>query len=446
MSKTVNCWVMAAWIVAFIGMGALGDSTVASEPEPPPALQRRTTANSTNSATQTPSTDDGPWNDYQSAPTGGAGRRHPSQGLRAMDRWWERDIPVVEAPAGSEQWKARPDGWSGDSAAVAGSSPPNDWVPGEPVDYDPFASERLALAPPEGDPAILTCIRFLDGSEIESAPVLQPLLKRLREEGFEIPKKPQCTAMLLAGVIQVGDAERVEALTLANLPFMSQLYLNSVGGNLTEGMRIGRVARRYYVMTEAPWSWGPHLSASIGGDPAPPGSVCASACFFAWLGGVSRGGHLLGIHRPFPPVREMQRLSPRQADGLYRGLSETIGSYLREMGVSAHWLDDMMKIASDDVHMIPEEQVKAEFLGAAHELWGSDIPSLAQWKYSQCGALSRQESMDLYDFGIDRIMGRTQKNMEGYRSYLERRQADILACGRNAVVLARWKMRTATSR
>jgi hypothetical protein len=192
------------------------------------------------------------------------------------------------------------------------------------------------------------------------------MVEQLESEGYVVPKGSVCAIAQLSGPIGDGDADQLETLVIANLPFLSQVELNSRGGSVAEAMKIGRLARRYYLKTNAPSYWipgdpepGPHWHRHLQGAMSvfAPGAVCASSCFFAWLGGVTRSGDIIGIHRPFPPINDMQRMSPDQAGRLYRNVSDTIRIYLAEVEASAHWLDDMMKISSDDILMLSQEQL-----------------------------------------------------------------------------------------
>jgi hypothetical protein len=125
---------------------------------------------------------------------------------------------------------------------------------------------------------------------------------------------------MLIGAIETGDARAIESLLQANRPFLGRLELNSNGGSVNEAMQIGRVARRYYLETEAPSTIPEHgerrywFNAEVKDA---TDALCASACFFAWLGGVNRTGDILAIHRPFPPAVEMKKLSPAEADKLF---------------------------------------------------------------------------------------------------------------------------------
>lgn len=81
-------------------------------------------------------------------------------------------------------------------------------------------------------------------------------------------------AILATGEVRAGDADRLLNY-LRTLPKKQNtaIYLSSPGGNLYEGMRLGRLFRRERIKTV------------IEG-----GEMCASACALAFLGGRDRQG------------------------------------------------------------------------------------------------------------------------------------------------------------
>jgi hypothetical protein len=80
----------------------------------------------------------------------------------------------------------------------------------------------------------------------------------------------------ISGEIMQGDAERIrEAVDLNLQPKQRGIFFSfdSPGGNLLEGVRIGRlIASRSEITT------------SLVGTPDHSNAICASACVFAYLG------------------------------------------------------------------------------------------------------------------------------------------------------------------
>lgn len=98
---------------------------------------------------------------------------------------------------------------------------------------------------------------------------------------FSLRQSPE-PAILASGEITTGDAARFEALVSRLRPRPSVVYFASNGGLIVESMKLGLALR----------SAG--FASRIG-----PGATCASACVFAFLGGVIRevdGSARVGVH------------------------------------------------------------------------------------------------------------------------------------------------------
>jgi hypothetical protein len=102
------------------------------------------------------------------------------------------------------------------------------------------------------------------------------------------------------------------------------LVLNSRGGNWSEGIEIGNIARNYGLYTASPLDlsggrdyianscssfeiingkFTPKRSSySMFSNGKPEGDTnceCTSACALIWAGGIIRGGNRVGFHRPY---------------------------------------------------------------------------------------------------------------------------------------------------
>lgn len=131
--------------------------------------------------------------------------------------------------------------------------------------------------------------------------------------GAEIQAFATGTDLILVAVegdIVEGDYERfIQATAGVQL---AGVVLSSDGGNLQEGLRIGREIRRRGFVTGVA-----------------PDFACASACALIWLGGVSRfmaPSALIGFHAAF---RETSY--GRSESGVANAL---VGAYLSELGLS----------------------------------------------------------------------------------------------------------------
>jgi len=115
--------------------------------------------------------------------------------------------------------------------------------------------------------------------------------------------------VVLEGEIVQGDADRfLETVRAIDL---GAVLLKSPGGNLVEGLLIGRAIRASGFTTGVA-----------------PGTACASACALAWLGGETRymdPTALVGFHAAY--VEENGRVSE---SGVGNAL---VGAYLNELGL-----------------------------------------------------------------------------------------------------------------
>src|SRR5258708_31112436 len=62
----------------------------------------------------------------------------------------------------------------------------------------------------------------------------------------------RCLTGTLSGPISKGDYDKVVTLLRANHPFLSDFVLVSLGGDVDEALKIGRLFRKYLVGTGAP--------------------------------------------------------------------------------------------------------------------------------------------------------------------------------------------------
>jgi len=116
--------------------------------------------------------------------------------------------------------------------------------------------------------------------------------------------------------------------------------LNSPGGSLGGGLALGEAIRRYGMSTEV----GSNPGTEQAYDRGLPG-ICASACVFAYLGGVYRwlnDRSKLGVHRY--AKADPAEVSPDDMDNAQIA-SGAIVSYLQQMGVDAELLSIMAETA-----------------------------------------------------------------------------------------------------
>jgi membrane-bound ClpP family serine protease len=105
------------------------------------------------------------------------------------------------------------------------------------------------------------------------------------EFAVSAPNEHHITTINIAGVFQKGDEEKFRIALTRVLPLLGIVVLESPGGNLQAGLKIGREisARSYSTVVKA-------------------GTTCASACALAWLAGDRRymaPGAKIGFHAAY---------------------------------------------------------------------------------------------------------------------------------------------------
>ena len=156
-----------------------------------------------------------------------------------------------------------------------------------------------------------------------------------------------------SGPIQVGDAERFAAFVRDRGLDSARVVFNSPGGSLVEGIKLGRLIRRLGFDTAIGSA---NTSAEV-----PPSTICASACAYAFAGGVLRfvpENGTLGLHQ-FRSER-----GPGVTEGAAQTVSGLLVSYLSEMGVDAKAF--ALAAVTDPEEVVWLSSQEAESLGFAN--------------------------------------------------------------------------------
>ena len=134
------------------------------------------------------------------------------------------------------------------------------------------------------------------------------------------------------------------------------IYLNSPGGNLVAGMRLGELFRKGKFATDVGTTSPMPGSGKVVASRLDPG-ICMSACAYAFLGGVNRGAKAgeLGFHQFYSPpsTGEAVLKSPDKPDDastaqLIVGL---IAIYLKEMGIDPEVLFLASSTSASDLYL-----------------------------------------------------------------------------------------------
>lgn len=179
--------------------------------------------------------------------------------------------------------------------------------------------------------------------------------------------------IFFSGEIRAGDAERFAVLA-ARLPVVSNLTINTSGGDVGEAIRLAELVK------------GLHIDVLV-----QKGGYCVSACFFIFLEGYSRisswaqdDGSLqsnerraypfgpVGIHRPYFSSTAGDVGSIKRQEEVMR----KVRSYLNVRAVPQHLIDEMMGRPSNDIYWLTERDLK---------LIGDYGPGVEEALVARCG-------------------------------------------------------------
>lgn len=190
------------------------------------------------------------------------------------------------------------------------------------------------------------------------------------------------TQIMIVGQIVQGDYDRfVAALKRQSRYVPFAVNIVSLGGNVQEAIRIGRLIRALSLATNAPnrADYAPEARAMVCNEAAAIDAsspcTCVSACFLIWAGGVVRSGNDIHIHRIAFDKSFYGSLSPAQAQNKYQeGLNE-VHAYLRDMEIPDSIYEKMVNMPS--YATVPLEDADS------NPLWTT--PSFGEWMTARCG-------------------------------------------------------------
>lgn len=149
-----------------------------------------------------------------------------------------------------------------------------------------------------------------------------------------VPTGTPVDMLIVQGEIVSGDADRF--LNIIRSVEIGAVLLESPGGNLLEGLMIGRAIRARGFSTGVA-----------------PETACASACALAWLAGKSRYMHptsLVGFHAAY--IEENGRTSE---SGVGNAL---VGAYLNELGLGFDAVVLVASAAPDEMNWLNAAKAK----------------------------------------------------------------------------------------
>ncbi len=233
------------------------------------------------------------------------------------------------------------------------------------------------------------------------------------------PIRATCQTALLQGQIEPGDYDRFKDIVERNHPFLSDIYVNSPGGDVLEAMRIGRLIRKLLLEVTAPSYLDTEADREQAANPssrvqartslwlidtnlnqqrvicsgAPDACGCASACILIWVAGGKRNGDVLGLHRPTFKDQRFASMGADEAQRAYRNALEAMTQYLKEMEAPTQFADDLVNTPSSDVTWTEP----VDTIASAGSNYGYP-PSIAEWLVANCGSYTAQQKLGIIDF------------------------------------------------
>lgn len=193
----------------------------------------------------------------------------------------------------------------------------------------------------------------LGASAQDNVPTIQPMRFMLIETDVDCPS---CRYIRAAGDIEHFTAAQFRQFVRAyglegqNLTVM----LNSPGGDVIAGLRLGRAFRQHGFNTQV----GRSQRLPQGGYQMHTGD-CASACTFAFLGGVERYAQddVIGVHRFRPGHLEPdERIIMRPGDD---ALAAMIKVFALDMGVDVTFIDLSLAVPPADLRYLSNGELRA---------------------------------------------------------------------------------------
>ena len=171
----------------------------------------------------------------------------------------------------------------------------------------------------------------------------------------------EALVITIDGPFEHGSADRFRQWLETEQPEGFRVRLNSPGGVLAEGMRIGSIIREYEFWTEV----GAVVHPEGENFPKETPGYCASACALAFLGGVHRSPEAvdkLGFHQFFGGVNS-ESLARLSAEEIYSStlsesqkLSGRVISYMVSMGIDARVFVEASVKGPNDMRTFSEAQ------------------------------------------------------------------------------------------
>lgn len=199
--------------------------------------------------------------------------------------------------------------------------------------------------------------------------------------------------LVLEGKIGPGDYDKLRKFLGQKSNFdkiSGGVFLASPGGSITQAMKMGRLIHNLRLATDAPS--GPQTGIpKFGQSVITPGNLkdpkanylCASACFFVYVGGVYRNLNWvgrLGVHQPIQLESNAKKLTVDETLNLNWEVRTIVKNYLKDMDVPEKYVDIIYSTPPNEVRWISQNEFDADF--------GGFIPEMKNLLKSKCGVQS----------------------------------------------------------
>lgn len=203
--------------------------------------------------------------------------------------------------------------------------------------------------------------------------------------------QPGIPILYMSGEIRSGDSAKLVALLKSDIQItqsITDIWLNSPGGDLNEAMKIGAVIEQL------------GYTAIV-----PTGATCASACFFIW---VSASGRLapgeVVMHRPYFDMRDSSQ-SAAEFEQSYRATKEAASLYLRQRNVPVDLIDVLLSVPSSDGYVLSSaDKLRIGPMSAArteYMVQNCNLPNASESsRIMAAGGLSTQQQRALRECGL----------------------------------------------
>jgi hypothetical protein len=190
---------------------------------------------------------------------------------------------------------------------------------------------------------------------------------KIESKGFTLHG---CSAIKLTGRIEKGDAISLEVKLLENYP-VRDIVLISPGGDLYEGMEIGRIIRSNFMTAHA-------RNVAFFGDPVDSVVRCVSSCALAYFGAVRwLNDDIVAVHRP--TLKDLESANYDESAQALRNAGDSIQKYLSEMDIENKIFELLMKTSPDTV-----APLTARTVAGGYDVLHAYPRSVYDWLAAKC--------------------------------------------------------------